>query len=312
MTKHQSDIDNDYEIDLKELLSTLWRGKIYIIFFSLLFVYFASAYLHYADRKYLVEYKLKPVVEAKQSNSFASGLGGFATLAGIELPSSTSDDFEIFQELIYSTEVSEIILQNKELIKKIYSAEWSPSLSSFSEPPKSKLTTNIGILKTTLTGYDEVKYMPPDARRLAFYITNNIQIEKDRKTGFLTIYANTSKPEMLRSLITEIIEITDNIMRQRFIKFSKEPLAFYKEKLRTTRSREHREALAELIGKEEQKLMFASRAKYFTAEPYVNPSISLFPTAPKPKIILLISIMIGLSIGCLVAFMRNSKTKVKK
>ena len=52
-------------------------------------------------------------------------------------------------------------------------------------------------------------------------------------------------------------------MRQRYIAFAKEPLAFYKEKLRTSRSREHREALAELIGKEEQKLMFASRGKIF-------------------------------------------------
>ena len=73
----------------------------------------------------------------------------------------------------------------------------------------------------------------------------------------------TSKPELMLSLMKEATRASDQIMRQRYINFSKEPLAFYKEKLRSARSREHREALAELIGKEEQKLMFASRGKIF-------------------------------------------------
>ena len=94
-------------------------------------------------------------------------------------------------------------------------------------------------------------------------------------------------------------------MRQRYIDFSTEPLAFYKEKLRTARSREHREALAELISKEEQKLMFASRGKYFIAEPYINPTISLHPTAPKPKLILALSLVLGLFLGAALVLMRT-------
>jgi hypothetical protein len=73
------------------------------------------------------------------------------------------------------------------------------------------------------------------------------------------------------SLIIEATKASDKIMRQRYIDFSTEPLAFYKDKLRTARSREHREALAELISKEEEKLMFASKGKHFIAEPYINP-----------------------------------------
>ena len=102
--------------------------------------------------------------------------------------------------------------------------------------------------------------------------------------------SETSKPELILSTIIEASKASDKVMRQRYIDFSKEPLAFYKEKLRTARSREHREALAELISKEEQKLMIASRGKHFIAEPYINPTISLHPTAPKPKLILILSI----------------------
>ena len=107
----------DNEIDLKEILVRLWRGKVYIFMFSALFVFLASQHLKGAPREYLVEYKLKPVGDTSQKNPYTS-LNGFASLAGIDLPSSSSNDFKIFKELISSVEVSEIIFQNKKLIKK--------------------------------------------------------------------------------------------------------------------------------------------------------------------------------------------------
>ena len=151
--------------------------------------------------------------------------------------------------------------------------------------------------------------MPPNPRRLAIFINNNIQIGEDKETGFLKFTSETSKPELMLSLIIEATKASDKIMRQRYIDFSTEPLAFYKEKLRTARSREHREALAELIGKEEEKLMFASKGKHFIAEPYINPTISLHPTAPKPTLILLLSLVLGLFLGAALVLMRHAIKK---
>ena len=161
-------------------------------------------------------------------------------------------------------------------------------------------------------GNYEINYIPPNARRLAIYISENIEIHEDKDTGFLTLKAKTSKPNMHLKLIDEIVEISDQIMRQRYIDFSKEPLTFYKDKLRTARSREHREVLAELISKEEQKLMFASKGKYFTAEPYIEPTISLHPVAPKPVLILIFALFLGSFIGYITMLLRNSNMEVKK
>lgn len=309
MNNHQ--INKDDEIDLKELSLKLWYSKIFILFFSFLFMFFASVYLQYAERKYLVEYKLKPVGEAQPKNAF-SGLGGFASLAGIQLPTNSTNDFKIFKELIYSVEVSEIIFNNKNLIKKIYHDEWNSSLNSFSEPLKNKISMYLGVVKKILTGSNKVNYISPDARRLAVYISKNILINDDKDTGFITIKAETSKPDMLSSLISEVIDTSDQIMRQRYINFSKEPLSFYKEKLRTARSREHRESLAELISKEEQKLMFASKGKYFTAEPYIEPTISLHPISPKPILILILSLILGAFVGCGIVLSSSTTARFKK
>ena len=301
-------IEVNDEVVLRDLFLMLWRSKIYIILASIVSIFFASLYLHLAQRTYTVEYSVKPVNETK-NNSSLSGLGGFASIAGIQLPSSSNNDFAIFKQLITSTEVSEIIFSNKNIIKSIFRSEWDETLNNYSMPPKSKIKILISDVKKLLTGNKEVNYIPPNPRRLAIFINKNIRINEDKETGFLRFISQTSKPELILLLIKEATETSDKIMRQRYIDFSAEPLAFYKEKLSTARSREHREALAELISKEEQKLMFASRGKYFIAEPYINSTISLHPTAPKPKLILALSLVLGFFIGTTIILMQNATTK---
>jgi hypothetical protein len=296
------------EIALKDLFFTLWGGKIYIILITIISVFLASFFLHFQERKYSVEYNLKPVGETKNSPSF-SGLGGFASLAGIQLPTSSNNDFNIFKELIIAPEVSEMIFKNKKIIKDVFRSEWDETLNNYSRPPKSKIQIYISYAKKLLTGNIDVNYMPPNPRRLAIFIKKNIQINEAKNTGFLKFTSETSKPELMLSLMIEATKASDKIMRQRYVDFSAEPLAFYKDKLRTARSREHREALAELISKEEQKLMFASRGKHFIAEPYINPTISLHPTAPKPKSILGLSLILGLFLGATFVLVRHAVMK---
>jgi len=303
-------INYEEEIDLKELFFALWKSKFYIIIVTIVSVFIASLWLNHTERKYTVKYSLKPVAEAENSPSF-SGLGGFASIAGIQLPTSSGNDFNIFKELITAPEVSQIIFENKTIIREIFKSEWDDTLNNYSRPPKSKIQIFVSDAKKLLTGNIDVNYMPPNPRRLATFINANIQIGEDKDTGFLKFTSETSKPELMLSLMIEATKASDEIMRQRYISFSTEPLAFYKEKLRTTRSREHREALAELIGKEEEKLMFASKGKYFIAEPYINPTISLYPTAPKPKLMLVLSIMLGLVIGSAFVLMRHAIRKDK-
>ena len=296
------------EIDLKDLFFILWGGKIYIILVMIISIFLGSLYLQFEERKYTVEYNLKPVGETKKSSSL-SGLSGLASITGIQLPTNSNNDFKIFEELITSPQVSEIIFENRKIIRDIFRSEWNETSNSFSEPPKSKIQIIFNEAKRLLLGNIEVSYVPPNPIRLAMFIDKKIQIREDSKTGFLKFTSETTDPELILSIIIEATKASDKVMRQRYVDFSAEPLAFYKEKLRTARSREHREALAELIGSEEQKLMFASRGKYFIAEPYINPTISLNPTSPKPKRILTLSLVLGLFLGAVLVMVRHAIKK---
>ncbi|MDB4245691.1 Wzz/FepE/Etk N-terminal domain-containing protein [Amylibacter sp.] len=292
------------DIDLKELFSILWRSKRFIILSLFVYVIIASFYLHNTVRKHTVKYILKPVVsESVQSNGM--GLGGLANLAGIQLPTSSNIDFQIYKELLTSVEASARVIKNDQLIKNIFKSEWSEVQNNFLNPSQSNIQIFIGDVKRLLTGSDEIKYIPPNERRLANYIANKLQIKVVKENGFIEISSQTSDPDMILLLISEVTKASDMIMRQRYISFSTEPLLFYKKKISTARSREHREALAELIAKEEQKLLFASKSTFFTAEPYMKPVISLYPTSPRPMRVLLISLIFGLFISSMIVLTRN-------
>ena len=110
---NSNDIHAENEIDLREIITALWRGKFFIIFCTTVSIVFASYNLRHEEKKYSIIYKLKPVNQ-KDNGPNLSGLGGIASLAGINLPSSSSSDFNVFKELIYSNEVSHEIIKNKD------------------------------------------------------------------------------------------------------------------------------------------------------------------------------------------------------
>ena len=66
---------------------------------------------------------------------------------------------------------------------------------------------------------------------------------------------------------------TDKLLKERFLATAEDTLEFYYQKLLTSRSPEHREALAKLISAEDQKLMLASKSSNFVAELLTTPSV---------------------------------------
>ena len=294
--------NNEYhqEIDLKEIFATLWAGKFFVIFCILIAIFLGSASLRGTIKVFTVVYKLTPVSGETAAPSL-SRYSGIASIAGIQLPSSTSKDFHTYKQLLTSVEVSEKVFRNKNLVRSLFPSEWNQQLGKFTEVEKDKKSELIDTLKRFITGNKTTIYMPPNPRRLAEYITKNIEIFEDNN-GILILQSQIAKPENIVSLMLEVTNATDDLMRDRYKDFSKDPLVFYKQKLSSSRSREHREALAQLIAKEEQKLMLASSSTYFTAAPIMKPSISLYPTNMDPKMILSVYLMLGLIFGVLAVF----------
>ena len=109
MTKYESlsekasaQQDHDDEIDLRQLLGTLWAGKWLILAITIIFAAGGVAYALSKPNLYQSSVLLAPVKEEGGMGSITGQLGGLASLAGIDIGSSGSNQTVIAKEVLRS------------------------------------------------------------------------------------------------------------------------------------------------------------------------------------------------------------------
>lgn len=295
----------DDEIDLKELFKALWAGKFFIAFSVLVAIVCASLYLHNAVQKFTVTYTFAPI-ESEKSGPNLGGLSGLASLAGVSLPSSSSNDVTIFKFMLQSEEIASKVLIDEDLIKNIFESEWDNNQQIFVPPPTGSLSPYFRKFKQLLTGKKPPEYITPNAARLAIWMKDSFSVSQDKDSGFLTLSSETAKPNLMLKVMTQAAFETDRLLKDRYVQSSEQTMNFYQEKISQARAREHREALAKLIASEDQKLMLASRGEFFVIKPITAPSVSLEPTSPKYSLTLALSIVLGAFLGSAIVLIRNT------
>ena len=295
----------DDEIDLRELFAALWDGKLLIFIVTCAVFLFSSAYLHVAERSYTVSVTLRPTEEQSSAGGNLGGLGGIASLAGVQLPSGGATEFITFQAMLKSQEVASRLFADENLIQRLFAGEWDESRKSFLQP-----ITTLGnvkrMLKPLLTGEGQSAYIAPNAARLAKTLAEDLSVSEDQTSGMLKLSMESAKPKLASDLMLALIRETDGFLKERFVISGSDALRFYQQKISKARSREHREALAKLIATEEQKLMLATREGPFVVEIMMGPDQSLRPTSPKSSLVLALGLVLGLFLGAAVVLLRKA------
>jgi LPS O-antigen subunit length determinant protein (WzzB/FepE family) len=124
----------DDEIDLRELFAALWDGKLLIFIATSAVFLFSSAYLHVAERSYTVSVTLRPTKEQSSGGGNLGGLGGLATLAGVQLPSGGATEFITFQAMLKSQEVASRLFADENLIQRLFASEGMRAVKAFYSP----------------------------------------------------------------------------------------------------------------------------------------------------------------------------------
>jgi len=304
----QENQNYDDEIDLKALFSTLWRGKYFVIIFTMISLTAGSLYLRNASIKYEVSILLAPVQEEQTIPNFG-GLGGLASLAGVTLPTGSFSDFAKYEIMLKTQEISTLIFNEKNLIQELFAEEWDSNQQIFREQEQTRIRLIKNYVRELITGRTPKEYMRPSPARLAKSLGDDIRISLNRKTKHLSLSVESSNPELLTKLLISMIKNTDELFKKKFIKQANDAVQFYQIKISKARSQEHREILATLIAKEERKLLLATRDGPFVAEILTGPNTSLNPTSPKTSLILALSIMLGGFISCGLLLIRSFRTK---
>jgi len=290
------------EIDPYKLVQSLWRKKWIIAFITLMSIVGAVIYLNFATYTYTVTLKIVPVIDS--GGTLSPKISGLAELAGITgIGTKGVTQFVLYKELFTSLGAAENVSRRTDLMRVVFAGEWNAEKKSWIEPA-SALRDLKDRIKSTL-GIPIYPWQPPDGARLEEYLKNAIKTTEDRKTAIMSISIDTNKVSFGRDLLWALHESVDASLRDNALKKTTRNIDYLRQLLTRVAVAEHRRALIGVLSTQEKLLMMASSGLFFAAEPLGKPTAPLKPSKPEPKMVLVLSALVGLFVGILMVLTGN-------
>lgn len=210
------------DIDLLELWSILWQRKWLIAGITSVFTAIGIVYAFLATPIYRAEVVLAPTA-AKQDGS---GLSGLASLAGINLGTSTENVQAL--ALLRSKKFAEEFIREKGLLPVLFPDHWDSENRRWRE--------------------DVSPDGPPDIRDGVKYFVENVRfISEDSQTGLVTIAIEWTDPVTAAEWANELVLQINESVRQRDTAVAQRKLDYLNEQLARANLLELRQAISRVI-----------------------------------------------------------------
>lgn len=194
--------------------------------------------------------KIGPV-ESSQSANKSSGLGAAAGLIGIDIGSyDSSPSYLVFQETIYSTRLSNRLIEKNDPRKIFFSSMYDAESNTFRKPKGLKNFIK-GIIKKIL-GYPE--WSEPNAANIASIIQANVTKTSNMNNNFITYYYETENKDFAIAFLKDIYHETEALIKEQQKIIATEKKQYYMNALQDITNDTHRKLISSEILKHERVL----------------------------------------------------------
>ncbi len=312
----ESLVNNDDEIDLRELWQHLVDGKQLIAAITTACFVLAFGYAVTATSWYKAEATLVDNSGAgSKAGGALAGLGGLASLAGVSIPASPV-------EAVIATATSDAFLiefvRKHELKKVLMKGAWDEDSQQWKEPSGLVYTLWGQGLRPILMGERPTVNSPyplaenePTWQKTIEEIEKKgvFSISKDKKSNMITMSITWTDPNQVAQWVELWASDLNDLIRQRTIAESQSMLDNLIPKLDQPLPAEVRTSIIGMID-EQTKTINAAMVKKDYALKLIDPPLAPEIVAkPKRVLILAVAIVLGLMIGAMVAIIRGSRRK---
>lgn len=216
-------------------------------------------------------------------SQLASQFGGLASIAGIKLPTVT-DRVEAVAEL-KSASLAMVFIEQHDLQRQLFPRLWN----------RETRTWKSGVA-------------PSISRTVERFDKKVRQIHEDQMTGLVSVSMKWRDPETAAKWANELVEETNERMRQRAVDEASAKLRFLEKQVENTTNVELRQVIYRLIQENISAIALANARPNFALYPIDS---AIAPDQeddikPSPIILGLVGALVGLLIGALLALMRHS------
>ena len=297
------------EIDLRELFSVIWAGKILIIAITLVFAIGAVALALWMPNIYKSEALLAPAEEAQGGglSALANQFGGLASLAGINLgKNGGADKTELAIEVMQSRKFTSDFIEKHHILPELMAVDkWSLSDNKISYDPELYDATT----KEWVRKVKPPLQAKPSMQEAYKAFTKIFSVTSDKQSGLVTVSIEHKSPYIAKQWVDWLVTDINQVMKQRDVTEAKRSTEYLEKQIEQTNVADIRTVLYKLVEEQAKTIMFAEvRDEYIfkTIDPALVPEEKF---KPKRALICVLGTLLG---GMLAVFIVLVRYFVKK
>jgi uncharacterized protein involved in exopolysaccharide biosynthesis len=297
------------EIDLRELFATIWKHKIFILFFVFIVTSLAIVFALSKPNEYKVSITLAPQEQSKGLN--LGGLGALASMAGVNVGGSSGitpdiafqtvlGNYKFMTNFIQKHNIDKILLNN-ELEKDYIFAMNNNSVYKYFHNSEKK---------------DDEKQ--PTLFDIYKDLSKQFSISTDKKTGLINIDFTSPSREFAYKTLNQFLEDSTNYLVERNLKDLNSQINRYQKELKKTDNLELKAELAKLISGLIKQKVYINSSKYYKVKVITDPYIPDVKDKVKPKRALIVivafitSFILAIFLVFFIEFIRGEKEEKEK
>ncbi len=291
----------DDEIDLKELFSVLWKAKILIIlitsFFALSSVLYALSLTNF--------YKSQAILSvAGESNSVGSlsGMGGLASMVGINLLSSGEGKGEIAVRTIQSRAFLKHLITFENVLPSIMATKSYDFQSKKIQFDPEVYNENNGVWVRDPSKNKQSK--PSYLEAYKAYLSQ-VSINKDEFTNLITISVEHISPIFAKEFLELIINEANELLRNKDLQESSDAIAFLTNEIPKSSLITMKDAINNLVESQLQKQMLSKVNKEYILKVIEPPFIPEVKSKPTRSLICILGTLFGGILAIIGVLMRH-------
>ncbi|MED5526643.1 MAG: Wzz/FepE/Etk N-terminal domain-containing protein [Pseudomonadota bacterium] len=307
---HTQQSGHNDEIDLRELLAVIWRGKWLVIICMAIFAVASVAVARYLPNVYKSEVLLAPAEDKQQAGGLAglaSQFGGLASLAGINLGGGNTDKTALALQVLQSREfIGNFIDKHHILVPLMAAKGWNRDTDTLVldkdiyDPGNKKWVRKV-----------KPPYQPKPSAQEAYkeFTKKVLNSNQDKENGMVTVSVSFYSPEMAQQWATWLVKDLNDVMRQRDMAEAKKSIQYLDDQINKTNLTDLRAMLYQLVEQQTKTLMFAEvRDEYVfkTVDPAIVPEEK---DKPKRALICVLGTLLGGMLGIMWVLIRHFMRK---
>lgn len=277
------------DVGLDRFLVTVWRGRLVMLLFVIVFGLLGVAYSYLATPWYQAETVLAPVSQNDVGGlaSKLGDLGMLSGLAGIDL--GQKDDTAESLGVLKSHDFARQFIDDQKLLHVFLWKDWDAKSGRWKE--------------------SEPQDQPDVRDAIGYFDKDVLVVNEDKKTGLVTLGVRWKDPVLAAAWANLLVERLNSQMRERALTEGEADIEYLRKEMSTTTQMSVQVAIAQLIETEIQKVMVAQSSREFAFRVIDHAEVPKIRAWPKRGIVTAAGILAGGLFGLMAIFMNGLRKR---